>query len=143
VEVGRGDDRTSLLRLALRDPWHKRLTSVPAWRLTGYWEVSAGVWDNREESTADVGVTPVFRVERRAFYAEAAVGFHLVSRQISAARVFSTEFQFGDHFGAGFRFGEGERYDLGMRVQHISNGHLRSPNPGINFVLVRLQYSLE
>jgi lipid A 3-O-deacylase len=35
------------------------------------------------------------------------------------------------------------RYDVSLRVQHLSNGGLRDPNPGINFVLVRLQYSLE
>jgi hypothetical protein len=35
------------------------------------------------------------------------------------------------------------RYDSCLRVQHLSNGGLRDPNPGINFVLMRLQYSLE
>jgi hypothetical protein len=85
----------------------------------------------------------VFRLQREAIYVEGAIGFHLVSTRISAARVFSTAFQFGDHLGAGMRFGPGRRYDLGMRVQHLSNGGVRSPNPGINFVLVRLQYDLE
>ena len=142
LEVGRGDDRTNLLRVGFIDEWRKRERGGHEWHLAGYWEFSAGLWDNRDESTADIGATPVFRLQREAIYIEGAIGFHLVSTRISAARVFSTAFQFGDHLGAGVRFGPGRRYDLGMRVQHLSNGSLRNPNPGINFLLVRLQYDL-
>jgi lipid A 3-O-deacylase len=141
LEIGRGDDRTNLLRVAVQDRWREQLAAARDWRLAGYWELSAAAWDNHDESAADLGLTPVFRVERESLYVEAAIGFHLVSRRISGARVFSTAFQFGDHLGAGMRFGPGGRYDVGMRLQHISNGGLRRPNPGINFVLLRLQYS--
>jgi len=141
VEVGRGDDHTYLLRVAITDRWHKpERPRATEWRLAGYWEVSAAVWDNHDESTADVGFTPVFRFERGTLYFEAAVGAHLVQTRISAARTFSTAFQFGDHAGLGVYSG---RYDFGVRVQHLSNGGVRSPNPGINFVLIRLQYALE
>jgi lipid A 3-O-deacylase len=141
VEVGRGDDRTNLLRIVLTNRWH-RAPRAPAteWRLAGYWELSAGVWDNREESTADVGFTPVFRIERGTLYFEAAVGVHLVQAHISAHRSFSTALQFGDHLGAGIHSG---KYDFGVRVQHISNGGFHSPNPGINFVTVQVSYNLE
>ena len=142
VEIGHGDDRTAALRLGLEDRWRKSQL-ISEWRLAGYWELAAALWDNPDESTANVSLTPVFRIERKSIYLEAAIGVHLVTTHISAARTFSTALQFGEHLGAGFYFGPGQRYDLGMRVQHISNGHIRSPNPGINFVLVRLQYSLE
>jgi lipid A 3-O-deacylase len=140
VEIGRGDDRTSLLRVAVIDYWHDRPEGMRDWRLAGYWELAAGAWDNHDESTADVGLTPVFRIERESLYLEAAIGLHLVQTRISAARVFSTSFQFGDHLGAGMRF---DKYDFGIRLQHISNGGIRRPNPGINFLLVRFQYNLD
>jgi lipid A 3-O-deacylase len=140
LELGRGEESTNLLRVSLTDSWRKRVPLGDTWRLAGYWELTAGVWDNRDDSTAEVALTPVFRVERGRFYLEGAIGFHLVQTHISAERTFSTAFQFGDHLGAGFHFG---RYDLALRVQHLSNGGLRDPNPGINFVLVRLQYALE
>jgi lipid A 3-O-deacylase len=143
LEAGRGDDQTYLVRIGFIDEWRKRERGGHEWHLAGYWEFTAGLWDNKDESTADLGATPVFRLQRKAIYVEGAIGFHLVSTRISAARVFSTAFQFGDHLGAGMRFGPGRRYDLGMRVQHLSNGGLRKPNPGINFLLVRLQYDLE
>jgi lipid A 3-O-deacylase len=139
VEYGRGDDRTNLLRIALTDQWRKRVP-LQEWRLAGYWEVSGAVWDNRDDSTADLGFTPVFRFERKALYIEAAIGAHLVQTHISASRTFSTALQFAEHLGVGVYLG---RYDLSLRVQHLSNGGIHSPNPGINFALLRLQYALE
>ena len=129
-----------MLRISLTDNWRKRVPLPDVWRLAGYWEFSLAVWDNDDDSTADVGVTPVFRIERGRFYVEGAIGFHLVQTHISHSRVFSTAFQFGDHIAAGFHF---HRYDLSVRLQHLSNGGLADPNPGINFALVRLQYHLE
>ena len=140
VEIGYGEDRTGVLRIALTDNWRKREPLPEAWRLAGYWDLSAALWDNAADSTLDVGVTPVFRVERGRFYVEGAIGFHLVQTHISAARSFSTAFQFGDHLATGYYFG---KYDLQLRLQHLSNGGLADPNPGINFVLMRLQYALE
>src|SRR5688572_20295194 len=100
VQAGRGDDRTYLLRFAVTDQWRERGPAPSGWYLAGYWEYAAGLWDNTEESTAELAATPVFRFERRAIYVEGAIGFHLVQARISAHRTFSTAFQFGDHLGA-------------------------------------------
>lgn len=143
AEVGIGDDDTKVLRLSITSTWRKADPAARDWHLVGYWEFSAGVWDNHDESVADVSATPVFRLARAAAYVEGAIGFHLVTTHISAHRTFSTAFQFGDHVGAGYRFGPARRYDLGVRVQHISNGGISHPNPGINFVTLRFQYDLE
>ena len=140
LEVGRGEDRTNLLRFAVIDRWNRAPRPLGRkWRLSGYWEISAALWDNAVESTADIGFTPVFRFEREAFYLEAAIGLHLVQTHISAARVFSTAFQFGDHVGIGWR---SRQWDFSARLQHLSNAGLDHPNPGINFVLFRAQYEL-
>jgi hypothetical protein len=141
VETGIGDDRTHILRISVIDRWRKHQKErSDVWRLAGYWDFSAALWDNSTESTADVGITPVFRAEHKALYVEGAVGVHFVQAHISAHRTFSTALQFGTHVGAGLHFG---KYDLGVRIQHLSNGHLKQPNPGINFALVHLQYALE
>ena len=77
-------------------------------------------------------------------YIEAAIGFHILSDlQINDDRIFSTKFQFGDHVGIGRRFGPANRYDLSLRLQHLSNGNIRKPNPGINFLQLRFQYHLK
>ncbi|HKU47210.1 MAG TPA: acyloxyacyl hydrolase [Burkholderiales bacterium] len=142
VETGIGDDRTAMIRLSVIDRWRKHQNErSDVWRLAGYWDFSGALWDNSTESTADVGITPVFRVERNALYIEGAIGVHFVQARISAHRSFSTALQFGTHAGAGLHLGK--KYDLGVRIQHLSNGHLKQPNPGINFALVHLQYALE
>src|SRR5688572_18612268 len=79
LEIGRGEDRTNLLRFAVVDRWDRKPRELGGkWQLAGYWEFSAALWDNAVESTADIGITPVFRFERGAFYLEAAIGLHFV-----------------------------------------------------------------
>jgi lipid A 3-O-deacylase len=137
VEVGRGEDSTNILRITLVDRWRKKQERhPPEWRLAGYWDLSAAVWDNREDTTLDIGFAPVFRIMRRSLYLEAAIGFHVVG----ARSGFSTRFQFAEHLGAGFITG---KYTLGIHAQHLSNGGIDEPNPGINFVFARLQYHLD
>jgi lipid A 3-O-deacylase len=146
VEVGRGDEKTNAVRVAALWQWTKEWPAGGNWRLGGYWEASAGAWENHDDSTTDLALTPVFRFQHRGeepLYLEAAIGFHILSKHISSARQFSTNFQFGDHLGAGARFGSRRQFDLGVRLQHISNGSIREPNPGINFVLLRFQYVLD
>lgn len=71
-------------------------------------------------------------------YVEAAIGFHILSDlRISRRRSFSTSFQYGDHVGAGLIRGS---HDFGLRLQHLSNGGIARPNPGINFLVLRYQY---
>src|SRR5688572_13053471 len=82
LELGRGDDRTSVLRIAAQWQWRKERPAGHDWHLAGYWDLSAAVWDNHDESTADVGLTPVFRIERESLYVEAAIGLHLVQTRI-------------------------------------------------------------
>jgi lipid A 3-O-deacylase len=137
LELGRGDERTNLLRVAIVDRWRKKQERhPPEWRLAGYWEISAAAWDNSEDTTLDVGFAPVFRIVRSSLYLEAALGFHV----IGARAGFSTRFQFAEHLGAGFITGQ---YTFGIHAQHLSNGGIDEPNPGINFVFVRLQYHLD
>jgi lipid A 3-O-deacylase len=146
LETGRGDEGTELLRAGAQWNWQKRWFTERSWTLGAYWDVQVGRWTGTTDDLWDFSVTPVFRLERarRANYfpyAEAAIGFHLLSDiRVSPQRRFSTNFQYGDHLGVGVRYGERFRYDLGVRLQHLSNGGLRRPNPGINFWQLRLQY---
>jgi lipid A 3-O-deacylase len=130
VEAGYGDDSTSLLRAGITYRWRGSLA--------GYWEIGAGAWDNAEETTVDIGVTPVFRLQRSRFYLEAGIGVHLVHAHVSTEG--NLALQFGSHAGVGVHSG---KYDFGVRLQHLSNGGLSRPNPGNNFMLVRFQYDLD
>ena len=142
VELGRGTGQTNLLRVGLQ--WHGRdkWFAHSRWHIARYLELAFGGWNNGNKTVYDLGLTPVFRLERSTGspYFEAAIGFHAVSDlQFERGRETSTRFQFGDHIGVGFLL---DRYDWGLRLQHLSNGGIRNPNPGIDFVQVRFQLHL-
>ena len=128
LEAGGGSDGAKPLRLGAQ--WNSRYRWL-------YWEASFGGWTGGHGRVYDLGFTPVARAGRSP-YIEAGVGAHVLSDlDVGTGAELSTRFQFGDVIGVGLRFG---KYDLGLRLQHLSNGGLRDPNPGINFLLVRLQY---
>ena len=121
------------------------------WLVSGYWEAMVGRWQGHSSTgnnqmITDFGITPVFRLQQKSFssvapYVEGAIGFHLISPTfIYASRHFGSAFQFGDHFGIGARFGELHQFDISYRFQHVSNGDIKQPNPGINFNQVHFIY---
>jgi len=149
LEAGRGEENTDSWRLGVHWDWDRQWFADRAWRLSGSWELQFGQWSGPISAVTDVSLTPVFRLEPSSPsalspYLEAAIGFHLVSDyRITGRRFFSTKFQFGDHVGAGVRFGNRHEHDVGLRLQHLSNGGLRRPNPGINFLQLRYQHHFD
>jgi len=135
-----------LWRLGAQWDWSERWAfRVRDWHGRVYWDVNAGVWEQAVSTIYDLGVTPVVRLEHeRAHgspYLELGIGPHMLSSlEVTPYRTFTTHLQFGSFVGAGLRFGYEERYDVGVRLQHISNAGIENPNPGINFLQLRLQY---
>jgi hypothetical protein len=146
VEAGSGNNSVDLWRIGAQWNWQKKWLQSGDWHVGGYWDAQIGQWHGASHIT-DIGVTPVFRLQKNAGYGpylEGAIGFHYLSgKNISTSKQFSTNFQFGDHIGAGFRFGEKGQYDLGLRLQHLSNAGIKHPNPGINFAILRFQYNFQ
>jgi hypothetical protein len=154
-EIGVGNEDTELWRAGLQWNWQQRWFTQRSWTLGAYWDLQAGRWSGplrpgqRHQDVWDIGITPVFRLERAERtrvipYVEAGIGFHLLSDlRINFSRLFSTRFQYGDHLAAGVRFGDRHRYDGSLRLQHLSNGGLARPNPGINFLQLRLAYHFD
>src|SRR5258707_9171931 len=137
AEAGHGTRGVDMWRLGLQ--WKQE----PAW-LAGhtnwslYWDATLGAWEGDLGSVSETALTPTFRFSGgNGLYLDTGVGVHLLSEtRISGLLEFSTKFQFGNHLGAGYRHG---RYDASVRLQHLSNAGLRNPNPGINFLQIRLQ----
>jgi lipid A 3-O-deacylase len=148
VEIGNGDS-VDMARVSVQWDWKRRLLQFSDWHLGGYWDLAVGYWHRgsvgpgQHSDLFDLGFTPVFRVQPNGLvgpYVEAAIGFHLLSHTSIGDKRMSTAFQFGDHIGVGYRFGAKSHYDLSYRFQHLSNGGIKHPNPGINFHQIRLQY---
>ncbi len=140
MEAGRGTRGVDEWRLGAQ--WTQDLPWLGGKRWVFYWDGTVGNWGSDTGSLQEFAITPTLRYGReRGLYADGGIGFHVVSeKRISSAITFSTKFQFGDHLGIGYRF---ERYDLSLRLQHLSNAGIRNPNPGVNFLELRLQYWLD
>lgn len=142
AEVGRGDYNTNLARVGLQWQGHRKVFEDSSWQIAHYIDLAFGGWNGEHGTVYDVAFTPVFRFQHasRSPYVEAAIGFHVISDLEFKGNVdTSTRFQFGDHVGVGFVHG---RYDWSLRLQHLSNAGIDHPNPGINFLQLRVQYSL-
>lgn len=149
VQVGDGErTRTTTLGLAWNLPWSTRASSGV---LSGYLDASIGRWWIVDGYSAhgpwvtQVGLTPVLRYrwggEQARWFAELGIGVNALMPIIDDDdRRFSTAFNFGDHLALGRDFGEGGREELALRVQHYSNGGIKQPNPGINFLQLRYSH---
>ncbi|MDQ2989376.1 MAG: acyloxyacyl hydrolase, partial [Pseudomonadota bacterium] len=111
-------------------------------------ELSLGYWRGRSDSHVndsliDLALIPALRfhpygAEAQGPFVEGGIGVHLLSHtRIHDDRRFGSAFQFGDMVGVGWQFGAGGRYELGLRLHHVSNGGIKEPNQGLNFLQLR------
>ncbi|CAZ87020.1 Lipid A deacylase PagL [Thiomonas arsenitoxydans] len=88
-----------------------------------------------------VGLTPFARwwfAPQTAM--EFGIGANLFSGTTLGAKRISTAYQFGDSIGLLHRFA-GTPWTLGARLTHYSNADIKRPNPGQDYVQLRVGYS--
>ena len=112
---------------------------------SAYWH--AGFYLDQPQLTQhlwDISFTPIFRLEgnrRYGSYSEFGIGPHLLSSVYDVnGRRESTHFQFGSHLAAGYVWSND--IDLSLGVQHVSNGGIKHPNMGVNFLAMRIARKL-
>ncbi len=143
VQGGDGDRATRETTVGLTRQLWPDSTAASAWSVYG--EAAVGEWfthdhpDGGRSHFTHVGLTPVVRYAfGDGLYVEAGIGAQLVvPRFHDEGRRFSTVYQFGDHLAIGRRFGEADRNEMSLRIEHFSNGGIRNPNPGQNFLELR------
>jgi lipid A 3-O-deacylase len=150
IAGGLGDNHIKKLDLGL--VWDPNLTwwQIGDWHFSLIGEAHVAWWHTDEgnvhENIGEIGVTPIIRFIDGAGairpYVEAGAGIRvLTSPRISTDLTLSTAFQFAPMAGVGLQFGSRQQYEAGYRFQHISNGGIKEPNPGINFHQLYLQYN--
>ena len=149
IEFAAGN-RIQVVRVGAQWDWQRQWWRFNETHIGGYWDFSVGRWrENRfrnvvgdTENIFDISLTPVFRLQRNSktgLYAETGIGLHyLPSSYNNNGRQLSDNLQFGSHIGAGYVFGN--RLDIGLSIQHMSNGGIRKPNDGVNFAVARASY---
>jgi len=147
---GGGGEHVQVVRWSAQKDWNQNWFATRGHHLSGYWDGNIAYWranrwndveDNRK-NLAVIGLTPVFRWEaddKLGFYGEAGIGLSVFSHVYrNTHRQLSTAFEFADHVGVGYVFQN--KWDVGVRVQHYSNGGIKHPNGGVNLALLRVAY---
>lgn len=149
VVGGFGNDQIRKAGVVLGATRPEPLWQGERWRLMLRHEVELSLWRvPQARDLAEFGYSPVLRFERplggrTAFFVEASIGARLLSHtRLSPTRSVSTAFQFSDQLGVGLQWGESGNQAAGVRLQHISNGGIKKPNPGVNFgqIYYRLRF---
>ena len=110
------------------------------WLVQTRFDVSAG-WLEVDGTGAFIGsLGPSAILSRRGFPVSLDMGFNptLMGRRSFPGRDFGMPFEFTSH--AGLDWDVGRHFRLGYRFQHMSNGGLSSPNPGVNMHMFTISY---
>ncbi|WP_233799886.1 acyloxyacyl hydrolase [Paraburkholderia sp. HP33-1] len=149
MAVGAGDHH--IWKVDLGMVWDPNLTwwQIGDWHFALIGEAHVAWWHTNEgnihDNIGEIGVTPVIRFVKSSGsvrpFIEVGAGVRLLtSPRISSDFTLGTAFQFANMAGVGLQFGDHQRYVVGYRFQHVSNGGIKEPNPGINFSQLYLQY---
>ncbi|PQV45880.1 acyloxyacyl hydrolase [Paraburkholderia sp. BL21I4N1] len=152
IQVAGGVGDRHVKKLDLGFVWDPNLTwwQIGDWHFSLIGEAHVAWWHTNEgnvhDNIGEVGVTPIIRFIKGSGslrpYAELGAGIRLLtSPRLSEKFTLGTAFQFADMAGVGLQFGSHQQYQAGYRFQHVSNGGIKEPNPGINFHQLYLQYN--
>lgn len=120
--------------------------------MTFYWDFFLSAWRAPEppngadkKNYAQIGGIGNFRYRfgegQSPWFVEAGLGGTVTdSLYRTPDRQFTTAFQFTEQLSVGRSFGAAREHELSLRIQHFSNGGIKEPNPGENFVRVRYLY---
>lgn len=149
IELG-GGENVRMIRVGGQWKWKQHWWQSDGRHIGGYWDLTLSGWrgdkyqniSNQTQDIVDFGFTPVFRYQRNDFkgaYLEAGIGAHYLSKNYNnSGRRLSTHFQFGDHIGIGYVFQN--NWDFALKFQHFSNGGIKNPNNGVDFIVLRASY---
>jgi lipid A 3-O-deacylase len=143
-----GNTKSETLGLRWGWSWHAALWGGA---VTGLTELSIANWRydayrGGSDSLQQLSISPMFQWRPDAglsrWFLEGGIGLTQTShRYITPEREFSTNFNFGSQIAVGVDLGERRQHELSLRAAHFSNGGIREPNPGQNFVQLRYGYS--
>lgn len=143
--------KTQMARVAAQSKWTNKWWESNGTHIGGYWNASLAQWRGNQyrnvpgatQNITVIGITPIFRYQNdnlKGFYAEAGIGAHLFSNLYNNdGHRLSTAFEFGDHVGMGYVFNN--NVEVGLSIQHFSNGGIKKPNSGVNFAVAHIGYA--
>ena len=116
-----------------------------------YLESSVNFWefgdDNQHDTNFVFALSPVLQfpisdMDQSELFIELGIGIALLSDTEFAGKNVSTNFQFEDRLGLVYRYGDRREHKLALRYFHYSNGGMKKPNPGLDFMSLSYTYFL-
>jgi lipid A 3-O-deacylase len=146
-----GGDGVRRLSAGLSWPGWTDIPCERGCRADQWWLLRAARWWHPHDpgphhALWDLSAMPVLRIGNQATgatrgFLEVGVGVHVLSdSRIGPARGFGSSLQFGETLAAGLEFGEHHEQALTARLEHVSNGGLKSPNNGITFFVLEYRH---
>jgi lipid A 3-O-deacylase len=148
VDVARAAGDVGLASVGVQWPWMWRKPLLGG-EMTGHWDAHVAHWrtpagtaggDRRHWTQLALVPTLRWRFNggASAWFIEGGIGLSVIDGHYATRhKSFSTRFNFTDHQGIGFNFGKDRRHEWMLIVRHVSNGGIRKPNPGEDFVQLR------
>lgn len=145
LQGGVAEDAQSLTVGMSRDwQWEKQYRYG---HISGQWQGEVARWHSDSRTSTQLGATPALRWRPNGWdngwFVEGGIGVNVIfPKYDTRKKEFSTTFNFGDHIAIGKRFGADQQHEWSLRFQHFSNGRIKNPNPGENFLQFRYTHRL-
>jgi hypothetical protein len=145
VEGGLAHSQAFSVTAGVLWPWSWR-REFGSTEVTGLTEAFVSRWSARgtgeRQGFTQLGLVPLVRMRfgggRSDWFIEGGIGVSVTDRIYRTQdKEFSTAFNFVDVAGVGRSLGPDRRRELSLRISHISNGGIKTPNPGENFLQLR------
>ena len=148
IDGARAASDVGLASVGVQLPWAWRRAFLGG-ELTGHWDAHIAHWRapggtaaTERRNWTQLALVPTLRLRfnggESAWFMEGGIGLSVLDGHYATRhKTFSTRFNFTDHQGIGFNFGDHRRHELMLMVRHVSNGGIRKPNPGEDFVQIR------
>ena len=149
VSGARAASDVGLVSFGVQWPWEWRRAFLGG-ALSGHWDAHVAHWRvpagaaaaSEQRHWTQLALVPTLRLRfdggRSAWFMEGGIGVSVLDGHYATRhKAFSTRFNFTDHQGIGFNFGARRQHEVTLIVRHVSNGGIRKPNPGEDFVQLR------
>lgn len=146
VQAGVAREDTQAWIVGTTVPWKQWSAPWAGGALRGHWDLYLGQWaadgaTGRTHSTVlGAGAALQWRPAQghSPWFIEAGTGLNYAKpRFITATKEMGTRLNFASHLAVGYQHGAQQEHEWQLRIQHSSNGSLKKPNPGQNFLQLR------
>jgi lipid A 3-O-deacylase len=139
LSISRGDayGELDIYKAGLRKNFKRRWFTPAPGSVNGYWEMSLGYWEYKNESITTYAISPVFVYEFNLPYSnlkpylDIGIGAAYISGTKIQRRNMSSHLHFED------------QHDINVRFLHYSNFGFAEPNDGIDITLFSYTYWFE